>query len=86
MGLNNAFPDLLSEDDLLVPIEGSPPNLIDPPDGCRFKARCPFSLDTCDKKPIREYLENREVICWRQSESLFLRNESKKTSTWQTNE
>ncbi len=86
MGLNNAFPDLLSQNDFLVPIEGSPPNLINPPSGCRFKERCPFSISSCDEKPQREYFNNREVICWRQNESGLLRSESKKTSTWQINE
>ncbi len=28
-------------------IEGSPPDLIDPPDGCRFAARCPAVMDRC---------------------------------------
>ncbi|MEQ8437098.1 MAG: ABC transporter ATP-binding protein [Ilumatobacter fluminis] len=31
----------------LVPIVGSPPDLADPPTGCRFAARCPYARDIC---------------------------------------
>ena len=30
-----------------VGISGRPPNLIDPPAGCRFAARCPKVMDHC---------------------------------------
>ena len=86
MGLNNAFPDLHSKDDFLVPIEGSPPNLINPPKGCRFLDRCPFSIDKCKTRPERIYEESREVICWRTDDYKTLLEESKKFSTWVVNE
>ena len=35
----------------LETIEGLPPNLLDPPKGCRFAARCPFVDDACTKSP-----------------------------------
>ena len=47
MGLRNAFPDLLSDAMELVPIHGSPPDLRDPPTGCRFAPRCPFVQPAC---------------------------------------
>src|SRR5258707_8428096 len=47
MGLRNAFPDLLSDALELVPISGSPPDLADPPPGCRFPPPCPFVLAAC---------------------------------------
>jgi peptide/nickel transport system ATP-binding protein len=28
-------------------LEGSPPNLADPPSGCRFHPRCPFAMEVC---------------------------------------
>lgn len=28
-------------------IDGYPPNLLDPPDGCRFAARCPYAMPHC---------------------------------------
>lgn len=32
-------------------IGGYPPNLIDPPQGCRFAARCPHVMDHCTQSP-----------------------------------
>jgi peptide/nickel transport system ATP-binding protein len=32
-------------------IPGSPPDLIHPPSGCRFHARCPFATDICTHTP-----------------------------------
>ena len=31
----------------LVPIEGLPPDLVDPPEGCRFEPRCPYRREIC---------------------------------------
>jgi peptide/nickel transport system ATP-binding protein len=31
-------------------LEGSPPNLADPPPGCRFHPRCPLAMDICRKE------------------------------------
>ena len=41
----------------LTAIPGRPPDLVDPPEGCRFAARCPYvGLDTCatQPQPLRE--------------------------------
>jgi peptide/nickel transport system ATP-binding protein len=35
----------------LETIEGMPPNLLDPPAGCRFAPRCPAKLDACVTAP-----------------------------------
>jgi oligopeptide/dipeptide ABC transporter ATP-binding protein len=37
-------------------IEGSPPSLIRPPQGCKFRPRCPHAFDRCSEEPR---LENR---------------------------
>lgn len=35
----------------LVPIEGSPPDLVDPPAGCPFMERCPYAFEKCKSLP-----------------------------------
>ena len=47
MGLTNAFPTLEGAQRELISIPGTPPNLLDPPKGCRFAERCPFATDRC---------------------------------------
>jgi len=37
-------------------IKGSPPSLINPPEGCKFRPRCPHAFDKCREEPG---LENR---------------------------
>ena len=51
MGLTNAFPDLARRDRELVPIPGSPPDLREPPPGCRFAPRCPFVQSRAARRP-----------------------------------
>jgi len=41
----------------LETIEGLPPNLLDPPKGCRFAARCQFRADICAQDPALEEVE-----------------------------
>ncbi|MDN5851420.1 MAG: ABC transporter ATP-binding protein [Actinomycetia bacterium] len=36
-----------AEGDVLLPIGGVPPNLLDLPEGCSFHPRCPFAHDAC---------------------------------------
>ena len=50
----------------LAPLEGEPPNLLDPPEGCRFHPRCPFVTDQCrTEEPILTELGGgHQVACW----------------------
>jgi peptide/nickel transport system ATP-binding protein len=47
-------------------IEGAPPDLVDPPDGCRFHPRCPDAMNVCaTQNPVN--IERRgggRVECW----------------------
>jgi peptide/nickel transport system ATP-binding protein len=48
MGLLGAIPRADDPGDRpLVPIEGTPPSLVDLPPGCPFAPRCPLAFDTC---------------------------------------
>ena len=47
MGLTNAFPTLEGAQRELISIPGTPPDLLNPPAGCRFAARCPFAEERC---------------------------------------
>src|SRR3954463_8644430 len=38
----------------LYSIEGSPPSLINPPAGCKFRPRCPHAFDKCREEPRLE--------------------------------
>lgn len=84
MGLRNAFPDLAgAASGVLTPIEGAPPNLADPPLGCRFAARCPFALPVCATEPPTVLVEpDHPVACHRADEAAALRIRAANTETW----
>ena len=50
----------------LAPLKGEPPNLLDPPGGCRFHPRCPFATEICakDEPPIYDASPGHQVACW----------------------
>ena len=65
--LLNAAPNLeLENKQTLVAIEGTPPDLIDPPAGCPFAARCPHCLQICTEEfpPEYEFGEGHVASCW----------------------
>ena len=48
VGLLGAIPSLDHQsDEELTPIPGTPPSLVNPPDGCPFAPRCSFVIDEC---------------------------------------
>ncbi len=50
----------------LTGIAGSPPALLDPPPGCRFRDRCPLAFDKCaEQPPFVEIAKNHKVACWK---------------------
>ncbi|MFA5527719.1 MAG: ABC transporter ATP-binding protein [Peptostreptococcales bacterium] len=85
LGLQNAFPSILEiggED--LISIPGSPPNLMEDQEGCRFKDRCPFRTDKCmvDLPELTNISENHEIACHYHERVKEFREESKKKETW----
>ncbi len=49
-GLIGAFPNIKAEKTRMISIPGLPPDLIDPPPGCRFNPRCPHAMEICRTK------------------------------------
>jgi oligopeptide/dipeptide ABC transporter ATP-binding protein len=50
-GLFLSLPRLDAEGERLRPIQGSVPDPLNPPKGCRFHPRCPFAFDRCRTEP-----------------------------------
>jgi len=50
----------------LIPIDGQPPDLLKPPVGCPFAARCDYAMKICIQKqpPLFETGEKHQVACW----------------------
>jgi peptide/nickel transport system ATP-binding protein len=47
-------------------IPGSPPSLLNPPTGCRFRDRCPLAFDRCaEQPPFAEVAPDHFVACWK---------------------
>jgi len=63
--LISAFPNIHAEKHRMTSIPGSPPDLLQPPPGCRFHPRCKYAMDVC-RKEIPKLLEadkNHHVAC-----------------------
>ncbi len=52
--------------DRLVSIKGLPPDLTNPPPGCKFHPRCPFVVDRCrvEEPPLDEVAAGQAARCW----------------------
>jgi peptide/nickel transport system ATP-binding protein len=47
-------------------IAGSPPSLLNPPAGCRFRDRCPIAGEQCaEDPPVTELTPDHHVACWK---------------------
>ncbi|MDA0241986.1 MAG: ABC transporter ATP-binding protein [Chloroflexi bacterium] len=53
-------------DERLQSIPGTPPNLIIPPVGCPFAARCPHVFDKCrtERPPLTQRTPTQKAACW----------------------
>lgn len=65
--LLQATPRLHQKVESLAFIPGTPPDLIDPPKGCRFHPRCHVVMDRCrlEEPPLQEIETGHQVACWR---------------------
>ena len=66
-GLLTAVPRLdRGRSSKLATIDGSPPNLLKPPEGCRFRPRCKFAIEKCHEVPaFREIEQAHAAACHR---------------------
>lgn len=69
-GLLNSVPRLDLVEEELQPIEGTPPDLFSPPQGCPFAARCPYAMEVCDHVyPLTTTKSDTHAVdCWLQDE------------------
>ncbi len=66
LGLLSSIPRLNMGKERLNPVEGHPPDMINPPVGCPFAARCSKAMEICNlHKPQYEKIsENHGAACW----------------------
>lgn len=66
LGLLRSVPKLSHGQDELISIPGNPPNLIDPPSGCKFHPRCLFATDKCkvENPPLQPFDDGHMAACW----------------------
>jgi peptide/nickel transport system ATP-binding protein len=64
-GLLGATPRLDKVEERMVCINGAPPNLIAPPQGCAFSPRCQMAREECLSPQDLAYIgKDRQVCCW----------------------
>jgi peptide/nickel transport system ATP-binding protein len=65
-GLLKSIPNIELDGEELYRMSGQPPNLINPPTGCRFHPRCPQALAHCSESQPRwgAVQPGHKVACW----------------------
>jgi oligopeptide transport system ATP-binding protein len=66
-GLHESIPQSTAkEKERLVPIAGSPPDLLSPPKGCPFSPRCPHAMKVCLEQPapLFDVSDTQQSSCW----------------------
>jgi len=66
-GLLQSIPNIELADQKLAAIPGSPPNMLNPPKGCRFWPRCAHVMEICRTKepPLIDIRRNHFVRCFK---------------------
>ena len=66
LGLLESIPTLEGSEERLIPIEGSPPDLLQTPQGCPFAPRCRFVIDRCQEEnpPMVTVAPDHTSACW----------------------
>jgi oligopeptide/dipeptide ABC transporter ATP-binding protein len=71
LGLKRAMPsNRTSKSEGLQPIEGTPPDMFDPPVGCSYVARCPYAMRICEPNHpfFFDVAPGHNALCWLQHE------------------
>lgn len=66
-GLMKSVPRLdTSSRSRLIPIQGTPPDLLNPPKGCAFTARCPHAMKICEQRQpeFTQISDGHQAACW----------------------
>lgn len=65
-GLMSAFPSIVGPKRELTMLPGEPPDLLNPPSGCRFHPRCPYATVICwEQVPeFKDYGGGHFAACW----------------------
>lgn len=86
LGLQNAFPSITEIVEELISIPGSPPNLLVPPQGCRFHERCPFAQEQCrnEQPALMEAEPGHYAACHFLDKAEEFRLRASKGETWET--
>ena len=66
MGLLRSIPKPGEEHQRLESIPGTPPDMLNPPEGCPFYPRCEFAMQICRDRPVPEFAVDKGhcVKCW----------------------
>lgn len=66
MGLLGSIPHMDGgEKRRLIPIDGTPPDLINPPKGCPFSTRCKYCMNVCTREQPPYFAEDKHrTMCW----------------------
>lgn len=88
LGLQNAFPTLSGEKQELISIPGSPPDLAQIPEGCRFQERCPFATEQCSDShpPLENVNGDHYSACYHHASIESMREQAKDRQIWQKTE
>jgi peptide/nickel transport system ATP-binding protein len=63
-GLLESAPNIMHPEHSMRPIPGTPPDLLNPPSGCKFHPRCPRAFEACPvREPVLMRRDNRFVSC-----------------------
>jgi peptide/nickel transport system ATP-binding protein len=60
--LIKSIPRITKKEGRLTAIEGAPPNMLAPPDGCRFHPRCPHVMDVCKTQSPAAIDKNGDIV------------------------